>query len=257
MFGSKFGVRLMGLDTWITQLFCGISCALLFNAVLNIVKFTILSYLKHLQIASMCVPDKNPNMVVLSRFKTVGTIVILNKILRMVASELIEAIKNGTASEIPLISQLGNNVIVQKGAFIVKKCFDYVDECILAYCYVHSDEPLGKAAEKAVVIFLENTGSFLIKTTTVYLSTFFIKLIVAILEFVFLIQILPFTFLNLIFVYLVIHVTGFILADSIIEPLMLNGLIKEFCKLDLKDEENIGIFENISAAASKFKNLGV
>lgn len=204
----------------------------------------------------MCVPDKNPNMVVLSRFKTVGTIVILNKVLRMVGSELIDVLKNGTASEIPLLNQLNDSVIVQKGMFIVKRCFDYVDECILAYCYVHSEESLGKAAEKAVVIFLENTGSFLIKTTTVYLTTFFIKFLVALLEFVILIRVFPLTFLNIIFIYLVIHVTGFVLADSIIEPLMLNKIIKEFCKLDLHDENNVSIFENISSVAHKLKSLG-
>lgn len=253
--GSKFGVRMIGLNVWIIQLFCGIATALLFNAVLSLIKNTILLYLKHLQIASICVPDKNPNVVVFGRIKTVGTIVILNSILRGVASELMEAIKNGTAANISLISGLNNNMFIKGGKYIVKKCFDYMDECVLAYCYNNKEVALGKAAEKAIVIFLENTGKFLIKTTTVSLTSAFVKIIISIFEILILIRTVPFTFLNIIYIYLVVHVTGFIVADSLIEPLMLQGIIKEFCKCQLTDENNIGVFEGVATIATKLKNL--
>ena len=95
IFGSQYGVELIGLNNWLIQLFCGISTALLFNAVLSLAQRTILLYLKHLQIASICVPDRNPNAVVFSRIGTVSVIVILNKILRGLAKEIIDAIKNG------------------------------------------------------------------------------------------------------------------------------------------------------------------
>ena len=82
IFGSQYGVELIGLNNWLIQLFCGISTALLFNAVLSLAQRTILLYLKHLQIASICVPDRNPNAVVFSRIGTVSVIVILNRTLR-------------------------------------------------------------------------------------------------------------------------------------------------------------------------------
>ena len=255
LIGSEFGVRIIGLNVWIIQLFCGIAIALLFNAVLSLAKNTILLYLKHLQIASICVPDKNPNIVVFGRIKTVSTIVILNGILRSVAGELMEAIKNGTAANIPLISGLDNNMFIKSGKYVVKKCFDYMDECVLAYCYNNEDVALGKAAEKAIVIFLENTGKFLIKTTTVSLTTIFIKIIISIFEFLILIRIIPLSFINFIYIYLIIHVTGFIVADSLVEPLMLQSIIKEFCKCQLEDENNIGVFEGIATIATKLKSL--
>ena len=74
IFGSQYGVELIGLNNWLIQLFCGISTALLFNAVLSLAQRTILLYLKHLQIASICVPDRNPNAVVFSRIGTVSVI---------------------------------------------------------------------------------------------------------------------------------------------------------------------------------------
>lgn len=115
IFGSQYGVELIGLNNWLIQLFCGISTALLFNAVLSLAQRTILLYLKHLQIASICVPDRNPNAVVFSRIGTVSVIVILNKILRGLAKEIIDAIKNGACSSIELFAEISHSTLAKGG----------------------------------------------------------------------------------------------------------------------------------------------
>ena len=197
IFGSQYGVELIGLNNWLIQLFCGISTALLFNAVLSLAQRTILLYLKHLQIASICVPDRNPNAVVFSRIGTVSVIVILNKILRGLAKEIIDAIKNGACSSIELFAEISHSTLAKGGKYVISKCFDYLDECVLAYCYTHPDDSLGSAAENAVVIFLENSATLLIKTTTVCLTSAFIKIVIAIVETLLLLKTMPFTFINL------------------------------------------------------------
>lgn len=251
--GADFGVNMIGLNTWWLQLFCGISVALLFNAVLSLAKNTILLYLKHLQIASICTPDCNPNVVIFSRIKTVSAIVILNKILRTLAKEIMEAVKTGACSNIPLFTELNNNTLVKGGKFILTKCFDYLDECVLSYCYMHPDVSLGEAAENAVVIFLENSATLLIKTTTICLASSFLKIIIAIVETLLLFRIIPFSLINLIFIYLIVHVTGFVIADSLVEPMMLEGVVKEFCEMSIQDQNNINVLESVATIAQRFK----
>lgn len=196
IFGSQYGVELIGLNNWLIQLFCGISTALLFNAVLSLAQRTILLYLKHLQIASICVPDRNPNAVVFSRIGTVSVIVILNKILRGLAKEIIDAIKNGACSSIELFAEISHSTLAKGGKYVISKCFDYLDECVLAYCYTHPDDSLGSAAENAVVIFLENSATLLIKTTTVCLTSAFIKIVIAIVETLLLLKTMPYVTSN-------------------------------------------------------------
>lgn len=255
IFGSQYGVELIGLNNWLIQLFCGISTALLFNAVLSLAQRTILLYLKHLQIASICVPDRNPNAVVFSRIGTVSVIVILNKILRGLAKEIIDAIKNGACSSIELFAEISHSTLANGGKYVISKCFDYLDECVLAYCYTHPDDSLGSAAENAVVIFLENSATLLIKTTTVCLTSAFIKIVIAIVETLLLLKTMPFTFINLITIYLIVHVSGFVIADSLIEPLMLDGVVKEFCNLSIRDENNVGVLESVATIAQQFKSM--
>lgn len=253
--GAQYGVQLIGLNNWLIQLFCGISTALLFNAVLSLAQKTILLYLKHLQIASICVPDKNPNVVVFSRIGTVSVIVILNKILRGLAKEIVESIKNGSCGSIELFAEISRSTLAKGGKYIIGKCFDYLDECVLSYCYTHPNDSLGSAAENAVVIFLENSATLLIKTTTVCLTSAFIKAVIAIVETLLLLKVLPFSFINLITIYLIVHVSGFVIADSLVEPLMLDNIVKEFCNLSIKDENNIGVLESVASIAQQFKSM--
>lgn len=139
--------------------------------------------------------------------------------------------------------------------YVISKCFDYLDECVLAYCYTHPDDSLGSAAENAVVIFLENSATLLIKTTTVCLTSAFIKIVIAIVETLLLLKTMPFTFINLITIYLIVHVSGFVIADSLIEPLMLDGVVKEFCNLSIRDENNVGVLESVATIAQQFKSM--
>lgn len=251
--GAYYGVQMIGVNTWWLQLFCGISVALLFNSVLALAKNSILLYLKHLQIASICVPDVNPNVTVFSRIKTVSLIIVLNRILRALAKEIMDAIKNGAVNSVELFSELNNHSLIKGGKFILTKCFDYMDECVLSYCYTHPDVSLGEAAENAVVIFLENSATLLIKTTTVCLTSVFLKFLIAVIELIVLLKTIPFTFINLIFIYLIIHVSGFVIADSLVEPMMLEGVVKEFCNLSIRDQNNLGVLESIATVAQRFK----
>lgn len=255
LFGSTLSLQLIGIDGWIFQLFFGISTALLCNAFLHLAKNTLFCYLKHLQVASLCFPEKNPNTVIFSRFKTFVTIVTLNRIVRLVSGELIEAFKGGRTFNVGFLQEMNNNFFIRNGKLVLTKCFDYMDECVLAYCYLHPEKKIGEAAETAIVIFLEKTGSFLVKTITITLTTVAVKVVIAIFEFCFLVKVIPMTFMNLILVYLVVHVSGFVVNDSIVEPLLLNSFIKEFTELELDSGDNFRVLEELATVTQKLKSL--
>ena len=78
---------------------------------------------------------------------------------------------------------------------------------------------------------------------------------IAIVETLLLMKVLPFSFINLITIYLIVHVSGFVIADSLVEPLMLDSVVKEFCNLSIKDENNIGVLESVASIAQQFKSM--
>lgn len=238
--GMAFGMQFMPVDVWFTRTLVGVIGLTISIALFNWLKVTILFFMKSCSIYAVCFPDCDSMHAalkgVLSRFDRVVEINIFNKLLRSALGELTDIItdlvSDSEDSQISFLvgiveeSKLG--VLVKIGRRYATKTFDFVDECILGYCYQNPQLGLVEAAKQGVTIFLENSVKIVGKLFTIsMLETvlrvlFYVAVILALLIF------RRFNIMSLVVFYVIARGIAFIIEDAVLEPLLMSAVIKEF-----------------------------
>lgn len=193
----------------------------------------------------------------IGRFTTIAGVWFFNKVLRAGIKELFytirEKAKLGELTE--FFSQFKDSKIVKATQKMLGMCIDCADECVLAYCFKYQ-EPLAKSASKALVLFVKNGLSLIAKTTTMYLICTGIRIVFYVMAAL---VIFRYGTISNIVIYLVVTKgLASTLEESFLQPLLLQGVIKTFSKLeDPVQEEEFDHIAEISPAMEKVRGVNL
>lgn len=256
MCGIHYGTQIMGLYFWHVKFLLGIVGAGFTVRLTGWVKSTLLFIIKNGSIYAECREDCNTVMGafsgVMSNFKDTVSITVFNRLIREGLKDIKDMVLESKGKEEKgaldsIFENIGNSRIVKVSERIIVKAFDYVDECILGYCFAHEEDnqSIIKNALEAFLIFIKHSPEIFGKVITIISIEIVFRVIYwAVLvmyctsTFYFGFEDLGATALNLVLCYCVGKLISFILEDAVFEPSLMHGIISTFIKYDYDGDDS-------------------
>lgn len=262
--GIHYGTAITGLYFWFMKVLLGIIGITAVLAVLRWLRGTVLFVIKNCSIYAQCRDDCHTVMGafhgIASHFKATISIPVFNKLIRDSLGEIkhfvLERSEGSSAAEV--LSTIMDSKIATVSARVVEKAFDYVDECILGYCYANVSEEKGivRCSLEAFTLFVVNSVPIFGKVVTVVTIETVLRVGYWVAFLAWAIKTFQFSVMNLIMLYVLGKVISFILTDAIFEPLLMHEIIASFKKRAWNDQYESKINELIGAIPALGKLAG-
>lgn len=113
---------------------------------------------------------------------------------------------------------------------IIKTAFDYVDECVLFYCYRFPEIPLRKAAFKAIAIFIEHPIDILKKVVSIVYAQKILKGAVTLVYFYLYLTSGHASFQTILTAFVFYYCIIFTIEDGILQPMLMLSILNTYGK---------------------------
>lgn len=236
-----------------------------FFLILDIIKSYLMSFIKSAQIFYLA-QDEDITILdsffgAVKRFKFTFAIPIFNTIIRSCIGEVLQFIQNhskknddeDTAEKddngfLELLGDIGDSGLGKLTKKALKLYTSYADECVQLYCYRHPEQSMFKSTLQALSIFFKNCIQIIKAMSAIVILQIIIKIVLGICAIAVIISYHAFSFSQMLIVYLMVKILDFVIADAVIEPLMLQKILLAFNKFSYEDD-------SFEAILSKFPVL--
>ena len=251
---TKNDYDILASHYWFINFVRGLLLLLCFYFIIEIIKRYLNSFIKAAQIFYSANKEQDYTIIgsfigATLRFKSTISIPIFNKIIRSCLGEISdilnkyshnkddEATENNSLEE--LFQNLKDSKLAKGGRWVITLYMDYVDECILVYCYQHPEKSLLRASIEAIGIFLKHGFEIIEKMSVIIIMQVLIKLLIGVFVIISIFTYKNITIKILLFGFIIIKLFEFIIQDAIIEPMMMQRILNTFLKysndeIDLK-----------------------
>lgn len=236
-----------------------------FFLILDIIKSYLMSFIKSAQIFYLA---QDEDITILDsffgaakRFKFTFAIPIFNTIIRSCIGEVLQFIQNHSKKKddedtaekddngfLELLGDIGDSGLGKLTKKALKLYTSYADECVQLYCYRHPEQSMFKSTLQALSIFFKNCIQIIKAMSAIVILQVIIKIVLGICAIAVIISYHAFSFSQMLIVYLMVKILDFVIADAVIEPLMLQKILLAFNKFSYEDD-------SFEAILSKFPVL--
>ena len=236
-----------------------------FFLILDIIKSYLMSFIKSAQIFYL---SQDEDITILDsffgavkRFKFTFAIPIFNTIIRSCIGEVLQFIQNHSKKKddedtaekddngfMELLGDIGDSGLGKLTKKALKLYTSYADECVQLYCYRHPEQSMFKSTLQALSIFFKNCIQIIKAMSAIVILQVIIKIVLGICAIAVIISYHAFSFSQMLIVYLMIKILDFVIADAVIEPLMLQKILLAFNKFSYE-------YDSFEAILSKFPVL--
>lgn len=235
---------ILASDMWFINMLRGLILLLCFYFLLDLIKRYMNSFTKSAQIFYVANTKADYSIVecfigATIRFKSTLAIPIFNKLIRDCIDKIMLTAKNTlpsaeeTETKIDdFFTELTNSKIGKASRRFLKLYTDYVDECVLVYCYMHPEKSLFKASVEAISIFIKNAVKIIEKMAVVIIVQVLIKLGIGGAIILMLVKTSSLTLKKMLFGFIIIKMFEFIIQDAILEPVMMQKILDTFVQLE-------------------------
>lgn len=238
--GIHYGTHLLGMYFWFVKVMLGAVGMAAFIFISNALRPTITFFLKNASIYAQCTHSNS----ILAGIKGmnqnfVGTISIaaFNKLIRS-STGVIKDFVLGDKEVPEILQEFSETKVMKVSKFIAIKAYDYVDECVLGYCYTHTsdDKKMPECAVEGFTLFVVHSGALFGKV----LATISIQVMCKIFYWIVIVAIffktVKFSLLNVIMCYVIAKCLEFIIDDAIFEPVLMYSILSQFNKYEWNQE---------------------
>lgn len=236
-----------------------------FFLILDIIKSYLMSFIKSAQIFYLA-QDEDITILdsffgAVKRFKFTFAIPIFNTIIRSCIGEVLQFIQNHSKKKddedtaekddngfLELLGDIGDSGLGKLTKKALKLYTSYADECVQLYCYRHPEQSMFKSTLQALSIFFKNCIQIIKAMSAIVILQVIIKIVLGICAIAVIISYHAFSFSQMLIVYLMVKILDFVIADAVIEPLMLQKILLTFNKFSYEDD-------SFEAILSKFPVL--
>lgn len=236
-----------------------------FFLILDIIKSYLMSFIKSAQIFYLA-QDEDITILdsffgAVKRFKFTFAIPIFNTIIRSCIGEVLQFIQNHSKKKddedtaekddngfMGLLGDIGDSGLGKLTKKALKLYTSYADECVQLYCYRHPEQSMFKSTLQALSIFFKNCIQIIKAMSAIVILQVIIKIVLGICAIAVIISYHAFSFSQMLIVYLMIKILDFVIADAVIEPLMLQKILLAFNKFSYE-------YDSFEAILSKFPVL--
>jgi hypothetical protein len=236
-----------------------------FFLILDIIKSYLMSFIKSAQIFYLA-QDEDITILdsffgAVKRFKFTFAIPIFNTIIRSCIGEVLQFIQNHSKKKddedtaekddngfMELLGDIGDSGLGKLTKKALKLYTSYADECVQLYCYRHPEQSMFKSTLQALSIFFKNCIQIIKAMSAIVILQVIIKIVLGVCAIAVIISYHAFSFSQMLIVYLMIKILDFVIADAVIEPLMLQKILLAFNKFSYE-------YDSFEAILSKFPVL--
>lgn len=236
-----------------------------FFLILDIIKSYLMSFIKSAQIFYLA-QDEDITILdsffgAVKRFKFTFAIPIFNTIIRSCIGEVLQFIQNHSKKKddedtaekddngfMELLGDIGDSGLGKLTKKALKLYTSYADECVQLYCYRHPEQSMFKSTLQALSIFFKNCIQIIKAMSAIVILQVIIKIVLGVCAIAVIISYHAFSFSQMLIVYLMVKILDFVIADAVIEPLMLQKILLAFNKFSYEDD-------SFEAILSKFPVL--
>lgn len=236
-----------------------------FFLILDIIKSYLMSFIKSAQIFYLA-QDEDITILdsffgAVKRFKFTFAIPIFNTIIRSCIGEVLQFIQNHSKKKededtaekddngfMELLGDIGDSGLGKLTKKALKLYTSYADECVQLYCYRHPEQSMFKSTLQALSIFFKNCIQIIKAMSAIVILQVIIKIVLGICAIAVIISYHAFSFSQMLIVYLMVKILDFVIADAVIEPLMLQKILLAFNKFSYE-------YDSFEAILSKFPVL--
>lgn len=264
--GIHYGTAITGLYFWFMKVLLGLIGITAVLVVIRWLRGTVLFILKNCSIYAQCRDDCHTVIGafhgIASHFTATISIPVFNKLIRDSLGEIKQVVleKGEGSSTAGVLETIMNSKVAKVSVNVVEKAFDYVDECILGYCYanVSAEKGIVRCSLEAFTLFVVNSVPIFGKVITVVTIETILRVGYWVAFIAWSIRTFQFSVMNLIMLYVLGKVLSFILTDAIFEPMLMYEIIASFKKRAWDSEYESKISELISAipALGKLASYG-
>lgn len=236
-----------------------------FFLILDIIKSYLMSFIKSAQIFYLAQDEAitilDSFFGAVKRFKFTFAIPIFNTIIRSCIGEVLQFIQNHSKKKddedtaekddngfMELLGDIGDSGLGKLTKKALKLYTSYADECVQLYCYRHPEQSMFKSTLQALSIFFKNCIQIIKAMSAIVILQVIIKIVLGICAIAVIISYHAFSFSQMLIVYLMIKILDFVIADAVIEPLMLQKILLAFNKFSYE-------YDSFEAILSKFPVL--
>lgn len=194
---------------------------------------------------------------VMKCYKSTALIPAANKIIRQALELLEDSVSNtnlnGTLHHV--LQVLEDKKLFRLGKSLLAAALDYLDECILAYCYKNNDLDMLQNSCKAIKLYMVHAPKMLLTTLSLVSVRFLINLFSFILFIIYIVQTQTYYVFSIIQIYIFYKCILFVFHDAFFEPLFLNKMVSTFIDFDDSDINNIHLSDDIKQHLFDLKNV--
>lgn len=265
---TKNDYDILASDMWFINVIRGLLLLACFYLIVDLVRNYVNSFIKAAQIFYTANQKEDFTIVesfvgATIRFKFTLAIPLFNKIIRSCAKEIVEEFQkspnnddseteDGKASQNTL-ERLQGTKIGKVTKWMLKRYSDYVDECVLAYCYAHPEKSLFKSALEATGIFVINGFKIMQQMSVVIILQILVRIALAVIMILYVLKMPVITMTKLLWGFIIMKMLEFLIEDAILEPMMLQKILNVFVKQE--STNNVDDILNKFPILQKLKNL--
>ncbi len=239
MESTKDAYDILASNIWFVNIIRGLILLAGFYFILDVIKRYLNAFIKSAQI--FYTANSKEDFSILEcfigatlRFKHTLAIPLFNKIVRNCADEIVEGIKkidnepDGKVDE--FLENLKDTKVVKASKWMLKKYTDYIDECVLVYCYVHPEKSMLRSTLEAISIFLKNGFKIIEQMAVVIILQVLLRIALTAVIIIALVSMANLTVTKILIGFIVIKIAEFIIQDALIEPLLMQKILNVFVK---------------------------
>lgn len=230
---------ILASDMWFVNIIRGLILLAGFYILLDLIKNYLNAFIKSAQIFYTANLEQDFSTFecfigATLRFKHTLAIPIFNKIIRNCAYEIVENIRDVSNENEEnnkfgdLLDNLKGSKIVKASKWMLKKYTDYIDECVLVYCYVHPEKSMLRSAVEAISIFIRSGFKIIEQMAVVIILQVLLRIALSVTIIVALFNMAQLTLTKILVGFIIIKIVEFILQDALIEPLLMQKILNVF-----------------------------
>ena len=237
--GIEIGIAFLNVDFWFVRVTLGIiGCSFALFA-FRWARGVLLYVLKCALIYNQCYPEEIGIISIFagasSRFGSLLTIPVFNKCIRDMTHEIVDILQDSASAPAELQEILKNfdgtmiSTLAKFSKKLALRMFDYVDECILAYCFLHKDVKMTECALDATAAFCKSAGKLMKQVFTLTITEAVLRFFFYLFAVLFLLKFGTLSVLNVIYYYVAVKGASYVFESAILENFFMTGVINVFC----------------------------
>lgn len=254
---------ILASDIWFVNIIRGLVLLAGFYFTLEVIKRYLNAFIKSAQIFYTANAKQDFSILecfigATLRFKHTLAIPIFNKVIRGCAGEIVESIQkldkdsDGPVDE--LFDNLKNTKVGKASKWMLKKYTDYIDECVLVYCYVHPEKSMLRSTLESVGIFIRSGFKIIEQMAVVIILQVLLRIALVAGVVIAIASMHNITVTKILIGFIVIKIVEFIMQDAIIEPLLMQKILNVFVKQEANSSD-LGTLLDKFPILNKIRNL--